>query len=132
MFLSVVSCSFCSKPLSRLQILQLHFRSSSSLLLLPCDLLFLLVGVWSLFAMWSLEWTSSPGCCFPCSDFVGLYFSLFSRCTVCFRKTGDSGSVSGDDAPAVGVTGIEFISLLTSQDSLVCFSIGKGPTLILS
>ena len=63
---------------------------------------------------------------------MGLYFSLFSRCTVCFRKTGDSGSVSGDDAPAVGVTGIEFISLLTSQDSLVCFSIGKGPTLILS
>ena len=59
-------------------------------------------------------------------------FSLFSRCTVCFRKTGDSRSVSGDDAPAVGVTRIEFISLLTSQDSLVCFSIGKGPILILS
>ena len=82
--------------------------------------------------MWSLEWTSSPGCCFPFSDFVGLYFSFFSRCTVCFGKTGDSGSVSSDDVPAFGVTEIEFISLLISQDSLVCFSIGKGPILILS
>ena len=130
MFLSVVSCNFRSNPLSRLQILQLQFKSS--LLLLPCDLLFLLVGVWSLFAMWSLEWTSSPGCCFPFSDFVGLYFSLLSRFTVCFGKTGDYGSISGDDVPAFGVTGIEFISLLISQDSLVCFSIGKGPTIILS
>ena len=65
MFLSVVSCNFCSNPLSRLQILQLQFRSLSSLVLIPRDLLFLLVGVWSLFAMWSLEWTSSQGCCFP-------------------------------------------------------------------
>ena len=88
-------------------------------------------GVWSLFAMWSLEWTSSPGCYFPFSGFVGLYFSLFSRCIVCFGKTGDSGSVSGNDAPAFGVTGSEFISLLISQDSSVCFSIGREPIIIL-
>ena len=62
---------------------------------------------------------------------MGLYFSFFSRCTVCFGKTGDSGSVSSDNVPAFGVTEIEFISLLISQDSLVCFSIGKGPILIL-
>ena len=79
--------------------------------------------------MWSLEWTPGPGCCFPVFGFVGLYFSLFSRCTVFFRKIGDFGSVSGDDVPAFGVTGIVFISVLISQDSLVCFSIG---TLILS
>ena len=84
-FLSVVSCNFYSNPLSRPQSLGPQCKSSSSLLLLSCDLFFLPLGVLFLSAV-SLKWTSSTGCSFSFSDFVVLLCSLFFTLYCMFWK----------------------------------------------